>query len=312
MSVYTSVTRSQLDDFFSHYSLGEVISYEGIKEGMVNTNYFITTTHGEFVLTLFEDMTAEEVEPVITLLAHLTDNNISCPNPQHNKQGQPLRQLNQKAAMICNRLAGTAIKVPTIVQCTQIGFELAKLHGCTQNYRFPIQNLYNLNGLSTVFHSLSMRLPLADQTLISNELDFQAEHSTDLLPTGLIHADLFRDNVLCVDGNIAGLLDFYSACHGHLLFDLAITVNDWCCAGGLINLKKMTAVLSAYQSLRPLAPIEKRLWPIMLRRSALRFWLARLKYQSNARTGDLIKQKDPEEFRQILIKYQQLNPEVIL
>ena len=310
MSVYTPVTRPQLEAFFSHYSLGEVNAYEGIKEGMVNTNYFVTTTQGEFVLTLFEGMSAEEVEPVLTLLAHLTDKNISCPNPQHDKQGRPLRQLNHKAAIICNRLAGTAIKMPTVAHCTQIGLQLAKLHCCTRGYHFPTQNPYNLHGLSGVFHSVATQLPIADQTLISDELLFQAGRSADLLPTGLIHADLFRDNVLCVDGQVTGILDFYSACHGALLFDLAITVNDWCCDDGMINPKKMAAVLSAYQSLRPLEPIEKQLWPVMLRKAALRFWLSRLAYQCNARKGELAQPKDPSAFRRLLQQHQELNVEI--
>jgi homoserine kinase type II len=116
---------------------------------------------------------------------------------------------------------------------------------------------------------------------------------------------LFRDNVLFLDGRLSGMLDFYSACHGELLFDVAIAVNDWCCDDGVINPEKMTALLSSYQSIRPLEVVEKQLWPMMLRRAALRFWLARLAFQNRARTGALVQQKDPLVFRRILEQHRQ-------
>lgn len=305
MSVYTTVSALQMDAFFSYYHLGKVLSFTGIKDGMVNTNYFVTTTHGDFVLTLFENMTTEEVEGVVKLLTHLADHKLFIPHPQYDQNNQALRQLNRKTALICQRLAGAAIITPTIEHCVQIGLQLATLHNCTQNYNFPIKNPYDLNGLTRLFHRLSTQLSQEDKNLINDELLFQAQYSTDSLPTGLIHADLFRDNVLFVGDKLSGMLDFYSACHGTLLFDVAVTANDWCCDDGQINATKMTAVLSSYQSIRPLYDSEKQCWPVMLRRAALRFWLARLEYQSRARTGELIQQKDPLVFRRILLQHQQ-------
>jgi homoserine kinase type II len=304
MSVYTHVTRPQLDAFFSHYHLGNVLSYVGIKEGMVNSNYFVSTTQDTFVLTLFEDMLATEVEAVVDLLAHLAKHQIVSPAPQYNQQGLALQVLNDKPALLCKRLVGAALTNPTLDHCIQIGSQLAKLHRCTQDYIFPVANPYDINGLVMAFQEIANDVSADDHAAISHELAFQSEHPSNELPTGLIHADLFRDNVLFENGQLSGLLDFYSACHGELLFDLAIVVNDWCCDDGVINPEKMTALLSSYQSIRPLEAVEKRLWPIMLRRAALRFWLSRLAYQCRARSGELVQQKDPLAFRRILVQHQ--------
>lgn len=303
MSVYTHVTRTQLDDFFSHYHLGAVISYTGIKEGMVNSNYFVTTTQGEFVLTLFEDMTDIDVDPVVKLLRHLADNQLCVPCPQHDRHGQPLKRLNHKTALLCQRLVGTALITPTLEHCTQIGLQLAKLHTCTQGYLFPTQNPNNLTSLKRLFDSLVPQLSNEDKSLVDNELAFQNQHNI-AMPMGLIHADLFRDNVLFESGQFSGMLDFYSACHGELLFDVAIAVNDWCCDDGVINPEKIAALLSAYQCKRPLEVVEQQRWSVMLRRAALRFWLARLAHQNRARTGELVQQKDPLAFRRILVQHQ--------
>jgi len=305
VSVYTQITRSQLDHFFSTYALGEVISFEGIQDGINNTNYFVETTQGSFVLTLFETLTANELPHFMRLLSHLVKRNIPSPEHQPDRQAKVLRELNNKPAAVFKRLSGIATTLPSIEQCQEIGVQLANIHRCTQHYVFPIKNYNDLDWCKKLLNKIDARLSATDRALIKDELLFQTANSSADLPQGVIHADLFRDNVLFVDNQLSGILDFYSAHKGTLLFDIAITVNDWCCENGDINHDKLAALLSAYESLRPLEQLEKQYWQTMLRAAALRFWLSRLEHQLYPRPGDIIQQKDPLIFRHLLQRHRQ-------
>ncbi|MEY3807949.1 MAG: hypothetical protein RI893_925 [Pseudomonadota bacterium] len=305
MSVFTCITRLQLDQFFDGYSLGAVLSFEGIKDGIDNTNYFVTTEQGSFVLTLFESLTAQELPHFLNLLSHLGDSSLLCPRPQRDRQEKQLSQLEGKPAAIFKRLPGLAVALPSALHCQEIGLQLASLHRCTQHYVFPMKNSNNLSAYNKVLQKIAAHLSAADSELIIDELAFQAENSLIKLPQGVIHGDLFRDNVLFEGDRLSGLLDFYSACTDTLLLDVAIAANDWCYENGSINKEKLMALLFAYQSLRPLESSEKQQWPVILRAGALRFWLSRLEHQYYPRTGALIQQKDPLIFRRILLQHRQ-------
>ncbi len=305
MSVFTRITRPQLDQFFSAYSLGDVVGFEGIADGIDNTNYSVSTTQGNFVLTLFESLTVDDLPHFLKLLAHLGKNNLSCPCPQSDRQDNPLVQFNGKPAAVFKRLSGAATLSPSVLHCQEIGLQLASLHRCTQDYVFPIKNSNDLSWCKTVLNKIGAHLSATDRELINDELAFQAKNSRVDLPIGVIHADLFRDNVLFVDDRLTGLLDFYSACTDTLLLDVAITANDWCCDNGAINHEKLAALLSAYESLRPLEPLEKQHWPVMLRAAALRFWLSRLEHQCFPRSGEITQKKDPLVFRRLLLQHRQ-------
>lgn len=307
MSVYTQVTRSQLDLFFSSYALGDVTSFEGIEDGINNTNYFISTTEGNFVLTLFETLTVDELERVVKLLSYLAEHKFPCPISLPDRQDKVLRQLNNKPAAVFKRLSGLSTTAPSIAQCREIGLQLANLHRCTKNYIFPITNSNDLDRCKLKLDKVAAQLSATDRELINDELIFQAANRPDSLPQGVIHADLFRDNVLFADNQISGILDFYDACTGPLLFDIAITANDWCCDDGKINHKKFAALLSAYESLRPLEQPEKQYLQTMLRAAALRFWLSRLEHELYPRPGEITRQKDPLIFRQLLQQHRQEN-----
>jgi homoserine kinase type II len=241
------------------------------------------------------------------LLSHLVKYNIQCPVPQPDRQANVLHQLSNKPAAVFKRLPGLATTSPSIEQCQEIGRQLGNVHRCTQNYVFPIKNNNDLDWCKTLLNKIDAHLSVTDRALINDELLFQTANTSVNLPQGFIHADLFRDNVLFVDNRLSGILDFYSACTGSLLFDLAITANDWCCEDGDINPDKFTALLSAYESLRPLAQQETQHWQTMLRSAALRFWLSRLEHQFHPRPGDIIQQKDPLIFRQLLQQHRQQN-----
>lgn len=305
MSVFTLITRPQLDQFFSAYALGEVVGFEGITDGIDNTNYLVTTQQGDFVLTIFESLTVDDLPHFLKLMLHLGKNDLPCPSPQSDRQGNPLRQLNGKPAAVFKCLSGAAVASPSILHCQEIGLQLASLHRCTQDYVFPIKNSNDLSWCETMLDKISAHLSATDRELVNDELAFQIGNSPVNLPRGVIHADLFRDNVLFMNGQLSGLLDFYSACTDTLLLDVAITANDWCCDNGIVNAEKFTAFLVAYESLRPLELLEKQYWPITLRAAALRFWLSRLEHQCYPRPGEITQQKDPLVFRHILVQHRQ-------
>jgi homoserine kinase type II len=305
VSVFTCISHSQLDQFFSAYNLGAVVSFEGISDGIDNTNYWVNTTQGRFVLTLFESLSADELPDFLNLLSHLHQNNLPCPRAEIDLLGNALRHLNGKPAVLFNALSGAAIASPTTAQCREIGLQLARLHHCTQDYVFPVNSSNGLIRYKMLRDKIDAHLSKEDRQLLDDELAFQANNSPENLPQGVIHADLFRDNVLFDGDKLSGLLDFYSACTDALLFDVAVTVNDWCCDEGVVNVEKVTALLSAYDSLRPFTDQEKQQTPTLLRAAALRFWLSRLEHRYFPRTGELTQQKDPLTFRRILLQHRQ-------
>ncbi|MEQ1558914.1 MAG: homoserine kinase [Methyloglobulus sp.] len=305
MSVYSAVTRTQLEQFVNQYPLGKVIAYEGIEDGIDNTNYFVTTTQGEFVLTLFESLSADKLPYYLNLLCFLGENNLPCPNPYLNNQARSFGSLNHKQAAVFKRFPGRSAITPSIAQCHEIGLHLGRLHRLTENHVFPINSNHDLRWCKSVFNKIDSHLTSSDRSLISDEMNFLSTVYTDNLPKGVIHGDLFKDNALFIDDRLTGLLDFYSAGTGILSLDIAITVNDWCYGSGEINLKKLFALLTGYESIRQLEQSEKQIWPSLLRAAALRFWLSRLQHQLFPPTSKLTQYKDPSVFRQLLQQYRQ-------
>ena len=304
MSVYTAITQTELEFFFDRYTLGSVIDFVGIEDGIDNTNYFVNTTQGQYVLTLFEHLTHQQLQPYLKLLSRLSKYSIPCPTPQLDKHNNVLRLLNNKPAAIFNSLSGKSISQTTAQHCEQLGLQLAEFHDCTYNYVFPVC-INTLHECQTLYTQIEHRLDTADYHLINDELRFQIRHYPSDLPTGIIHSDLFRDNVLFEHNKLTGILDFYSAGKGILLLDIAVTCNDWCHNNGMFNVTKSYALLAAYESLRPLTTQEKQNWSVMLRLAALRFWLSRLVHQCEPRTGEIIQEKDPLFFRHLLEQHRQ-------
>jgi len=303
MSVYTLVNQRQLEDFLNIYSLGTLIHYTGIQAGIVNTNYLMATTQGEFILTLFESLTVKELPCFLLLLDHLCHNNFPAPQPQTCKAGHKLSSLNGRPAALFKRLPGQSIDSPSIVQCTELGEYLAKLHLCCKHYNINKQNPKNLAGSQSVFNKIKSQLSKDDIVLLNSELNFQSTYVLPELPRGIIHADLFKDNVLFERGRISGIVDFYDACTDSFLFDIAVTCNDWCVENETINQQKLNAFLSGYQKHRPLHDDEVKHLPVFLRLAALRFWLSRLDHQLKPKAGELTLFKDPLVFRHLLEYY---------
>jgi len=311
MSVFTSVTIQQLQLWLKNYPIGELVDLKGISSGITNTNYFVTTrqadgTHHKFVLTLFEHNSMEELPYFIDLMSHLAAHGIPCPRPISDKSGNSLHLLNNKPAIMISCLKGSDVDIPNVAQCAEVGRVLAKMHITGQSFdakaKYP--NSFNSRGTAwriNTAHQVMPYLDPEDQSLLQNSLNFQLTLDTEQLPTGIIHADLFRDNVLFFHDEIGGLIDFYYACRDVLAYDLAIAVNDWCIeVDGSLDKTKLNAMLLAYEEVRPFNQAERDAWNGLLRIAALRFWLSRLYDKINPQAGELTHAKDPDHFKRIL------------
>ena len=314
MAVFTTVSEAELTAWLGEYSLGQLLELQGIASGIENTNYFVTTTNGRFVLTLFEKLTAGELPFYLNLMAHLARHGIPCPNPVANRSNQFLGTLNGKPACIVSRLSGKATIAPDSDQCAAIGAILGQMHIAGQSFSQVMPNPCGAAWRAATAPQVRPFLDQAQAALLDSEVALHARQDHAHLPQGVIHADLFRDNVL-LDGNrVGGLIDFYFACSDALLYDVAITVNDWCMnadgpstssgqapsTGSGLDEARVQALLRAYHAVRPLLESERAAWPLMLRAAALRFWLSRLFDLHLPRDGELIHAHDPRRFERIL------------
>jgi homoserine kinase type II len=301
MSVYTTVTREQLAAWLKNYSIGPLVDLEGIPTGIENTNYFVATGRGRYVLTLFERLTARELPFYLNLQDHLAGQGIPCPQPVADHRGAFLGELNGKPAVLVSFLRGKDLAAPTAAQCAQVGAMLARIHAAGASYSARMDNPRGPRWWKAVMPEILPFLGADDVALLREEVGYQARHRHEDLPRGAIHADLFRDNVLFEDGRVSGVIDFYFACTDALLYDVAITVNDWCVTGARgLDAAGAAALLDAYQKVRRFTPNERGAWPVMLRAGALRFWVSRLYDFYLPRPGELTHAKDPAHFRDML------------
>jgi len=301
MSVYTSVSRTQLNAWLAAFDLGELEEFKGIASGIENTNYFVSTSRGRYVLTLFEKLQPDELPFYLGLMTHLSARGIPCPRPIPNRRGDVLGTLCGKPATLVSRLPGRDVEAADASQCAQVGSMLARMHLAGQDYPQTMPNPRGRTWWRAAALEVIPRMPDDEVRLLEAELVFQSGVDSQALPRGAIHADLFRDNVLFDGAAVGGVIDFYFACTDFLLYDLAITVNDWCLAddSGLDPVRSR-ALLEAYHSVRPLIAQERAAWPRLLRAGALRFWLSRLFDFHCPRPGELTFAKDPAHFRRVL------------
>lgn len=301
MSVFTSVSEPELSAWLQGYDLGELLSLVGIASGIENTNYFVTTTRGEYVLTLFEKLSASELPFFLNLMAHLSEHGTPCPHPLADRRGDYLGDLHAKPACLVTRLRGASVTQPGPQHCAAVGRLLATLHVGAQSFPERIPNPRGAKWWKTTAAIVAPKLDPACAKLLKDELVFQALFRSEDLPRSIIHADLFRDNVLFEAGQLSGVIDFYYACEDICLYDVAIAANDWCAgATGELDPQRVISMLNAYHAVRPLNAIERGTWPVMLRAAALRFWLSRLYDLHFPRAGEITHAKNPDEFRRIL------------
>lgn len=314
MAVFTEVSLAQAQALADRLNLGAVQDLQGIKAGIENTNYFLNTESGSYVLTVFERLTFEQLPFYLRLMEHLAQRGVAVPAPHADAQGEILFELAGKPAAVVDKLAGGHQLAPDLHHCQQVGAQLARMHLAGQD--FPLSQP-NLRGLAWWSETVPVVLPFlspAQSELISSELAFQqqlaASQSYAELPRGPIHADLFRDNVMFaeVEGGLpgrerlTGFFDFYFAGVDTWLFDLAVCLNDWCIdlASGRLDAARAQAFVDAYEGVRPLSGAEHRLLPALLRGAALRFWISRLWDFHLPRDAALLKPHDPGHFERVL------------
>jgi len=305
MAVFTSLTEDELRPWLSNYDAGELRSLTGIAAGIENSNFFLGTSHGEYVLTIFEKLTPAELPFYLGLTAHLEHEGIPCPGPVPDRAGRHFSTLKGKPAAIVRRLPGRSHMQPSNADRAQVAATLARMHLAGQSYAAFQENPRGPHWWAVTAPRVMAYLSADNQSLLADELKFQASHRLDRLPRGPIHADLFRDNVLFDGDQLGGFIDFYFAGCDCLLFDVAVCVNDWCIeregtrAGDLVA-AQAEVFLAAYHAVRPFTAGEQEAWPVMLRAGALRFWLSRLFDFHLPRQGELITPHDPTHFERVL------------
>jgi homoserine kinase type II len=304
LSVYTPVSEWQLAEWLRRYSVGTLTGHEPIKAGIENTNYFVTTSQGRYVLTLFERLPAAELPFYLDLMAHLARHGIPCPAPIANLSDQYLEHLNGKPAALVTRLPGRSLEQPAQSHCAALGALLGRMHLAARSYGAYLENPRGPKWWRIAAREVAPFLAAPLQALLEDELAFQAAHRFPDLPRAAVHADLFRDNALFERERLCGVIDFYFAGVDCLLYDVAVCANDWCLADPAsdprLEPQRLRALLAEYHAVRPFAALEREAWPAMLRAAALRFWLSRLHDLHLPRPGMLVHAHDPEHFRRVL------------
>ena len=301
MAVYTDITEAELGTFLKNYPVGDLLSYKGIAEGVENSNYLLHTGSGSFILTLYEKRVERGDLPFfLGLMQHLAAKGIDCPVPVHQKGGDMIGELAGRPAALVTFLEGMWMRRPTVQHCRQVGEALARMHLAGRDFRQVRKNALGVRGWRPLWNLSRER---ADEV----EAGLVAEAETDLkgleanwpagLPAGIIHADLFPDNVFFLGGRLSGLIDFYFACTDLFAYDVAVCLNAWCFERDhSFNLTKGAALLGGYVDVRPLEPREISALPILAHGAAMRFMLTRLHDWLTVPDGSFVRKKDPLEY----------------
>lgn len=302
MAVYTDVAADELAEFLGDYDIGELRSYKGIAEGVENSNFLLHTGSGSYILTLYEKRVARcDLPFFLGLMTHLASRGINCPQPLRNKNGETLSTLAGRPAVIINFLEGIWPRKPAAIHCAGVGQALAKMHLAGHGFAMSRANALSVSGWRPLFEQAASRADEVQHGLrafIGAELDYlESGVWPNNLPLGVIHADLFPDNVFFLGEQVSGLIDFTFACDDMLAYDVAICLNAWCFESDCsFNVTKARAFLNAYQRERALSEAEQHALPLLARGAALRFLLTRLVDVLNVPLGALVRPKDPLEY----------------
>jgi homoserine kinase type II len=313
MAVYTDVAADELAEFLQGYDIGELLSYKGIAEGVENSNFLLHTTSGYFILTLYEKRVAKNDLPFfLALMAHLAVHGITCPQPVKNRRGEALAMLAGRPAAIITFLEGIWPRKPNAAHCAGVGQVLAKMHLAGRDFPMSRANALSVSGWRPLFDAAALRADELQHGLrdfIAAELDYlESGIWPEQLPKGVIHADLFPDNVFFLGEKLSGVIDFTFACDDILAYDIAITLNAWCFeADHSFNVTKARAFLNAYGRERKLSDAEQDALPLLARGASLRILLTRLVDWFNVPPGALVRPKDPLEYVRKLRFQQSVN-----
>jgi homoserine kinase type II len=301
MAVYTDVSADDLTRFLSVYDIGELLSYKGIAEGVENSNFLVHTSAGNFILTLYEKRVAEDDLPFfLGLMEHLAERGITCPQPVKNRQGGVLGKVAGRPAAIVTFLDGLWIRRPSPSHCSAVGGALARLHLAGADFKQKRANALSIESWRPLYEHAKVRGDSVRQGLCSEiemELDALEKSWPRRLPQGVIHADLFPDNVFFLGDKLSGLIDFYFACTDTLAYDVAVCLNAWCFESDhSYNVTKGRSLLNAYGTVRALSEAERNALPVLARGAAMRFLLTRLVDWLAVPDGALVRPKDPLEY----------------
>ncbi len=312
MAVYTDVAAEELAEFLKSYDIGELLSYKGIAEGVENSNFLLHTSKGSYILTLYEKRVAEDDLPYfLSLMAHLAERGVSCPQPAKNRAGEVYSRLAGRPAAIINFLEGVWPRRPNAAHCSGVGEALARMHLAGRDFPLVRENPLSVAGWRSLFELAAPRADSVQAGLsdfIARELEHLETSWPADLPVGVIHADLFPDNVFFLGDKLSGLIDFPFSCNDILAYDVAICLNAWCFEPDhSFNVTKARAFLNAYGRERQLSGAEQDALPLLARGAALRFLLTRLVDFLNVPPGALVKPKDPLEYVRKLRFHQGVN-----
>jgi homoserine kinase type II len=301
MAVYTEVSDEELASFIASYDLGELLSFKGIAEGVENTNFSVHTTKGPFILTLYEKrVEADDLPFYLGLMEHLAEHGVTCPTPVRDPAGRNLRQLAGRPAALVTFLEGFWVRRPTAAHCASVGRALAELHLGGAGFGLRRANALGLSGWRPLYdrfsaHADDISTDLAP--LVEGELAFLEANWPKGLPDGVIHADLFPDNVFFLGDRLSGLIDFYFACNDALAYDIAVSLNAWCFEKDMsFNITKGRAFLRGYEEVRVITAAERTAMPTLARGAALRFLLTRAYDWLNTPKNALVSPKNPAEY----------------
>lgn len=315
MSVYTRVTADDLQTLLADYAIGELEQYKGIAAGITNTNYFVDTTLGRWVLTLFEQMDSDALPFFMQLMDHLAAHGVPGAHPVARNDGGFLSRVCGRPAALVYRLSGASIETPDERHCASLGGVVAEMHRAVRSFDISQANPRDLGWIIGARARLAPTLTGDELTLLDDEIAFQSEAGRTCyaeLPQAVIHADMFRDNVLFQGVRVSGVIDFYYACHDYLLFDLAVICNDWAFDDDQRYLPaRWAAFVTAYDRRRALTAAEQEAWGAMLRAAALRFWVSRLVDYHFPMDGDVTHVHDPAPFERLLRHHRDSAPALI-
>lgn len=306
MAVFTAVSLDDLSQWIKQFPLGRALALQGISSGIDNSNFFLTTERGEFVLTVFENLSFEQLPFYVQLMRHLAERGIPVPAPVPTIDGELVVALHGKPAIIVSRLSGASQLDPQPVHCAEVGTMLARMHLAGRDFLLRQPNLRGLDWITATAPTVLPLISKPEAELLRSEVAYQAGFAGSgtyaALTRGPVHADLFRNNVMFEGERLTGCFDFYFAGVDTWLFDVAVTVNDWCVdlATGVLDEARVRALLDAYHAVRPFTPHEQAAWLPMLRAGALRFWLSRLYDLHIPRAAELLTPHDPTHFERIL------------
>ncbi|MDA9221829.1 homoserine kinase [Methylophilaceae bacterium] len=300
MAVYTSLSQSEVETFISKFNIGKLKSYAGISGGVTNSNFFINTDSCEAVLTIFEELNFEDLDYYFSFMQHLSTHGFLCPRPISDSNNNLIHDLKGKPAALISKLPGKVFEEINDHQLIELAKSFAEMHLISLKFNTQKKNERDLQWMKDTFSMFANKISSEQRELINEELSF-LENLSENLPRGVIHADLFRDNVLFEENRLGGIIDFYYACNDFFIYDIAIVINDWCIdPNGIIIERRKKLFIEAYDSIRQLNNSEHEALNSYLRLAAMRFLISRFRDQFNEKDAELNTIKDPLFFYEIL------------